>query len=400
MCVLVAMAGCGRRLSPSPDSPVVEIATEEQPRADDEVGQDAIKHAGFPVEDLAVPGPVVAAEKPLAAEARSDTAIDLGLKWLAGHQAVDGHWSLDGFHKDARCDCGDPGQANNIAATAYALLPFIAAGQTHKGEKHPYRRNIEGGVKYLLSKQNQTGDFGGGVLAQALATQALCEVFSLSNDAGIKEPAQRAIDFIVAAQAENGGWAAAKDKKPDTMTTAWQVLALKSGQMSGLIVPAPAIRSVTRFLDGVASADKARYGLTGPPAPRSTDNPPEPTSAAGLLCRQYLGWGRRNPGVISGIAELNKARPSRRLKNMHYLYFATQVIHHDGGDWNTWDRERADLLLGTQDRGTDPKHVHQKGSWSPDGDPGCAEHGRLACTSLALLTLEIYYAHLPLYHRD
>ncbi|MCA9220462.1 MAG: hypothetical protein KDA71_09060, partial [Planctomycetales bacterium] len=40
---------------------------------------------------------------------------------------------------------------------------------------------------------------------------------------------------------------------------------------------------------------------------------------------------------------------------------------------------------------------HESGSWSFDhhhsGHPG----GRLCCTSLAVLTLEVYYRYLPLY---
>jgi hypothetical protein len=400
ICMIVVGAGCGARLSRVAPS-VTDTTAEEQPAADETIGEDLTKHDGIEVEDISVPGPVFVAEKPHAGGTRSDTAINLGLKWLVSHQAVDGHWSLDGFDRDARCSCTDPGQANDIAGTAYALLPLLAAGQTHKDERHPHRRNIERGLNYLLGNQTKAGDFGGGMHAQGLATMALCEAFALSKDAALKEPAQRAINFVVAAQAENGGWASAASKKPDTMTTAWQVMALKSGQMGGLNVPARVLRGVPRFLDSVASADQSRYGLTGPPAPRPKDNSPEPTAAAALLCRQYLGWGRRNPALVSGIAELNKAGPSRQLKDICYLYFATQVIHHVGSDnWNAWDEKRRDLLLSTQDQGTDPKHAHQKGSWSPDGDHHCAQQGRLACTSLALLNLEIYHAHLPVYHRD
>jgi hypothetical protein len=403
MCTIVAVAGCGVRSSsvaPADALDVAETRTEGQPGADDEIGQDPTNLDGVQIEPVAIPGPVTPRDKPLG-RAQSEKTVELGLEWLASHQAADGHWSLDGFHKDGRCECADPGQANDIAGTAYALLPFLAAGHTHKQEPHRNRGNIKRGLNYLLIKQNRAGDFGGGMHAQGLATMALCEAFGLTTAAAIKEPAQRALDFIVAAQAENGGWASAAGKKPDTMTTAWQVMALKSGHMGGLNVPAPVFRGVTRFLDSVASADRSRYGLTGPPAPRPKDNPPEPTSAAGLLCRQYLGWGPRNPALVAGMAELKKAGPSKQLKDMNYLYFATQVMHHAGGDdWYAWEQKRKDMLLGTQDRGSDPRHPHQKGSWSPEGDPGCAEHGRLACTSLALLNLEIYYAHLPVYRRD
>jgi hypothetical protein len=387
-------------VAPADARDVAETRIEGQPRADDEIGQAPTNVDGVQIEHVAIPGPVTPRDEPLG-RAQSEKTVELGLSWLAAHQADDGHWSLDGFHKDGRCECANPGQANDIAGTAYALLPFLAAGHTHKQEPHRYRGNIKRGLKYLLSKQNQAGDFGGGMHAQGLATLVLCEAYALSNDVAIKAPAQRGLDFIVAAQAENGGWAAAARKKPDTMTTAWQLMALKSGHMGGLNVPTPVFHGVSRFLDSVASADKSRYGRIGAPWPRPRDNPPEATSAAALLCRQYLGWGPRNPALVTGIAELKKAGPSRQLKDMNYLYFASQVMHHAGrDDWYAWEQKRNDMLNSTQDRGTDPRHPHQKGSWSPEGDPGCAEHGRLASTSLALLNLEIYYAHLPLYRRD
>ena len=59
-----------------------------------------------------------------------------------------------------------------------------------------------------------------------------------------------------------------------------------------------------------------------------------------------------------------------------------------------------DLLIETQDQGNVPRRPHQKGSWSPQGDSISAAGGRMMSTSLALLTLEVYYRHLPLYRRD
>ena len=42
--------------------------------------------------------------------------------------------------------------------------------------------------------------------------------------------------------------------------------------------------------------------------------------------------------------------------------------------------------------------AHQRGSWSPKGDPWTGEYGgRLMATSLALLALEVYYYHVPLF---
>jgi hypothetical protein len=59
-----------------------------------------------------------------------------------------------------------------------------------------------------------------------------------------------------------------------------------------------------------------------------------------------------------------------------------------------------DILIDTQDQGLNPDRRDQKGSWDPSGDPWGGELGRLGDTSLKLLTLEVYYRHLPLYRRE
>ena len=79
-------------------------------------------------------------------------------------------------------------------------------------------------------------------------------------------------------------------------------------------------------------------------------------------------------------------------------------MHFYGGpEWEAWNKgtkDKAgmrDTLIQGQDTGQDKAHVHQKGSWSSDGHPQTS--GRLMVTSMSLLTLEVYYRHLPLYGR-
>jgi hypothetical protein len=123
-------------------------------------------------------------------------------------------------------------------------------------------------------------------------------------------------------------------------------------------------------------------------------------TAVGLLCRMYLGWSPKNPGLQAGVGRL-KANPPTALNNMYYYYYATQVMHHMGGEsFEFWNPKMRDLLIKGQDQGKDPKHPWQEGSWDPGADGFGKVGGRIMITSLSLLTLEVYYRHLPLYRRD
>jgi hypothetical protein len=338
----------------------------------------------------------------------SELAVARALRWLALHQANDGHWSLDGFHRHAHekpglggkpimCTCDKRGGlSNDIAGTALGLLPFLGAGETHKppttpGDVH-YTKQVEAGLRYLLSRQAADGNFGGGMYAHGLATIAVCEAYGLTSDGRLKDPAQRALDFIVRAQHAAGGWRYGPNEPGDTSVTGWQVMALKSGQMSGLSVSAAALTGAEKWLDSCMNNEGGYGYLDRQETPAMT--------AVGLLCRQYLGWSPRNPKLQSGVAKL-RATPPGQLDSFYYHYYATQVMHHMGGDsWQTWNPKMRDLLIAAQDKGNAPNKAHQLGSWPPGKDVYDGVGGRLMVTSLATLTLEVYYRHLPLYRRD
>jgi hypothetical protein len=326
----------------------------------------------------------------------SEAAVASGLKWLHLHQAPDGHWSLDHFAHHARrqlangelvseeCNCTGRGMDNDVAGTAFGLLPMLGAGETHRGgvqKGNIYTKDIERGLKYLILKQHTDGDFGGGMYGHGLAAIAMCEAYGMTGDPLLKGPAQRALNFIVKAQGTTGGWDyMPRGPEHDTSVGGWQLMALKSGQMAGLDVPNRTLVGCTKWLDDVATPDGSGYGYRAPGA--------TPTmTAVGLLCRQYLGWGPRNPALAKGVQELKQTPP--------------RAMHNMGGEaWEFWNPKMRDWLISTQDRGQDTKHPHQKGSWSPKGDVHGLAGGRIMLTSMSVLTLEVYYRHLPLYRRD
>ncbi len=314
----------------------------------------------------------------------SEAAVVKGLIWLKKNQSPDGRWVLDG-------NFSDRGTANDIAGTAFGLLPLLGAGKTHKPAKdNEFDKVVGKGLLFLMRRQDKkTGDFGGGMYSHGLATIAMCEAYGLTQDPALRRPAQMAVNYIVRAQHAAGGWRYSPGQAGDTSVVGWQVMALKSAQMARLDVPDITMRKAQLFLNSVNDATEG-YGYTGPgPTPTLT--------AVGLLCRQYLqAWGPKNLKLIKGIDNHIKTNPPGTSRNVYYFYYATQVMHHFGGsDWKKWNEKMRDFLVKTQE----PAGA-LAGSWNSAGDAHAGPGGRLMITSLSLLTLEVYYRHLPLYDRN
>jgi len=337
--------------------------------------------------------------------AESEAAVSNGLKWLAAHQRKDGSWNFD--HRTNECDegCNGPGRLKpcTVAATSLALLCFLGAGHTHlEGEYHEV---IQGGLKYLVGKIDD-GPLGAdlrelhfgnsGMYAQGLSTIVLCEAYGMSQDRVLKKPAQLAINYIAMAQhPSNGGWRyELRQIDGDTSVSGWEIMAITSGRMSGLVVPLKTRRLAGRFLDSVQSDGGAFYGYD-----RQGRTPS--MTAVGLLCRMYLGWSRDHPELEQGVSYLSAMGPSKQ--DLYYDYYATQVLHHWGGKrWDNWNVVMRDWLVDTQEQ-----EGHAFGSWSAYNDDGSSRDphgtgagGRLYATCFAVLTLEVYYRHLPLYQRQ
>jgi len=328
--------------------------------------------------------------------AETEESVALALIWLSQHQNADGSWSLD-HRKGGNCQgrCSHPGQPDNcnIAATALALLPFLGAGQTHKVGK--YQKNVQAGLYYLVNRMKvgpNGGDLwepGGTMYGHGLASIVLCEAYAMTQDRGLAGPAQQAINFIVYAQDPvGGGWRYMPKDKGDTSVVGWQLMALKSAHMAYLNVPPQTIRGATNFLNTVQEDSGAAYGYVDRGRGLAT-------TAIGLLCRMYLGWKHDDPALQRGVEFLSQQGPSQT--NMYYNYYATQaMIQYEGEPWEKWNAKMKPQLVSTQS-----KNGHETGSWYFDERGHITEKGgRLYCTSMACMTLEVYYRFLPIYKQE
>jgi len=371
----------------------------------------------------------------------SEAAVDLALKWLADHQLPDGSWCFDHtLAPQCQGQCPNPGSMPEarIGATAFGVLPFLGAGQTHQVGK--YKKTVAAALNYLIARMQVTPNGGslyepgGRMYSHGLATIALCEAYGMNlapDDAGklhrgeydgegAKSPsetnetkevklsereknairglarrlgpaAQAALNYVMYAQdTAGGGWRYEPRQAGDTSVVGWQLMALMSGRLAYLKVDPRSFVAATIFLNHVQTDEYGSdYGYTGP------DRKTQATQAIGLLSRMYLGWTRDHPGLTQGVQNMSAAGPSGG--NMYYNYYATQVLHHYGGDvWKRWNNVMRDRLIHSQSH-----NGHTTGSWYfGGGGHGAPKGGRLYCTAMAAMTLEVYYRHMPLYGED
>lgn len=328
----------------------------------------------------------------LGGSEESERAVAAALDWLARHQQPDGGWGCKTFVqqcKDPNCEPhgGIAGADYPMAATAFGLLPFFAAGQTHES-KGPYQATIRKGLIWMVQHQDQkTGRLGtGSMYEQGLATIALCEAYGLSRDPKLRVPAQAAVRFTEDAQNDtSGGWhyTANPPTVGDTSVFGWQFMSLKTAEMAGLDVDKATLVKAQKFL---VSVSKGKAGGLSSYMPESGASPA--MSAVGLLCNQYRGRKRTNPAMEEGtnymMANLNHAKA-----DSYFLYYASLAMHNlPGPEWDKWNRETQKFLVDSQ-----IKEGCAAGSWRPTGHTA----GPVMSTSIHALTLEVYYRYSPLY---
>jgi hypothetical protein len=354
-------------------------------------------------------GTLPGAPSSLAPGPPTEQAIEIGLGFLAREQRRNGSWSLQRSGEDAAI-------VSDTAATALALLAFQGAGYTHR--EHRYAGLVASGLAFLTDNQRPDGDLylpldessnrSAWLYSHSIAALALSEAFGMTQDEQLREPAQRALDFAVKSQDPTyGGWRYTPGLGTDTSVTGWMMMALRSGELAGLQVPRRSYEAVHRWLEAAqkspAEAYLYRYNPFAPdtPAQRHGRNTTHTMTAVGLLLRLYDGWHRDRAAMIQGAEYLQQNPPSlgtlvNPQRDTYYWYYGTQVMFHMGGEyWEDWNNHLHPLLIDSQVR-----KGPLAGSWDPRQpvpDRWGPQAGRLYVTAMNLLSLEVYYRHLPLY---
>jgi serine/threonine protein kinase len=325
--------------------------------------------------------------------------IDSAIQWLMNHQLDDGTWSFD-LKQCARCEeqCSLSGSyPDRAGATSMALLACLSRGYTHRDG--PYKKQIEAGLGCLEARAKsrkgilyQDGDSS--LFVQGIAALALSECYAMTKDERFSQPAQEAMNHIIAMQdSATGGWPFRPGERCDTVATVVQLTALKSAKLAGLQVSPSAVKKAADFLDSVQAANGSAYGSSSP------QDVNDRSSAAGLLGRIYLGWKNDNPNLQRFEKRLTQTGPTGDLA---FEFLSSQVLHHmsgsqqDGESYKLWrTRLNEQLKRNMASRG------HESGSCCENLKSDVSlDGGRLFCTALAAMTQGVYYRHLPIHRKE
>lgn len=348
---------------------------------------------------------------------KTEKAIELGLIYLVRQQLPDGSWSLN-FQANGRPFA--PRERATIrsdaAATGLCLLSFLGAGYHHQNEKHD--QVVNDALEFLVNHQSEDGNLyieqdeesskSARLYTHAIACIALCEAYGMTQDPWLKDPAQRALNYIHDTQdLTRGGWRYVPRLGTDTSVTGWMMMALKSGQLAELETDPKTFRGIREWLQKAQTDEENSHGYAYNPLAKNIAGRlhgrrrSKTMTAVGLLMRLYSGWKRDRPEMILGGEYLLKnlpeiGDPQNPQRDTYYWYYATQVMFQLGGEyWEKWNEKLHPLLVDSQiETGADA------GSWDPllpIPDRWAVHGGRLYVTTMNLLSLEVFYRHLPIY---
>ena len=347
------------------------------------------------------------------ASRESEQAVERALVWLQKHQDADGRWDAgtakyrDGTVANsdddftAHCPPGDIcfGECfyweADTAVTGLALLAYLGSGYTHLDGQ--YAETVAKGLEYLRMEQKPDGDLRGrsvavGMYCHAMASLALCEAYALTGDPKLRDSVERAVGFLVRSRARDGlAWRYAPGASfGDTSILGWIVLVLKSAQEVGIPIQPSTKTGIATWLNKIASgASKglARY------QPLSQYQATPTMTAEAWVCRQFLGLDVSPEASREAAEFLLRNGPQASEYNLYYWYYGTLAMYQNGGDaWTRWNREARDQIIRRQ-----RPNGHAAGSWDPDASQYGSRGGRIYCTAMATLSLEVYYRYLRLY---
>ncbi len=348
------------------------------------------------------------------------SSIEAALRWFKRHQSPNGMWDVDQYQNNCieggKCEPGvnQAGDAD-IACTAYAVMCFLGAGYDHvTPTKH--RPVVEKAVDWLLSQQKADGLFGERNYEHAVVTMALAEALGMSNDQRLRTPTQKAVDVVIARQAQDPDakdkayaglawdYAAPNASRNDTSVSGWSMMALKSALGAGLQV-GNSMHGAKIWLERAWKAANPDWKRLDPYQgtsvfPYTYDATSDKVdkdhlSCVGALCAIYLGH-HKGDVMLETMANtiMKNDFPTTWPTNTYFLYYNTLAVFQMGDErWKQWDEPVTKLLSDAQ-RSDDSCF---NGSWDYAGTKFHGhDTGRLLSTAYACLSQEVIWRYTRL----
>ncbi len=332
----------------------------------------------------------------------TDDAILAGLRWLKRVQDREtGGW-------DAR-KWGGNRTRTTAGISGLALLAFLGYGCTDvpEGELAEFAPTVVKAIEHLIDIQeqspdsNRTGWFGERLYSQGIATMALAEASEMVQNPYLRqrarEAAQLGLDYILELQPEHGAFSYT-GPGTDVSVTGFQLQALKAALTAGLDVPSEALARTERFFSiSMHSSGSTPYRIDPERTVQRRGRKRDNMTAVSLTTRLWLGQSRRSEAaqlqaefLTRDNRHLNVARAGR---NVYQIYYLSLAMYNMGGQyWHDWNEAFNEPLREAQVK-TGP----HAGSWDPEKHTRGTQGGRVYTTTMALMSLQVYFRYLPTY---
>jgi len=313
----------------------------------------------------------------------AEAAVLRALEWLRINQNKDGSW----------------GTHDKEAMAGLGILTFLAHGETTASEK--YGQTVERAIRYLVKRQNEKGEFDkigttAGTYTQAICVYAISEAYGMTRIPSLKSVMEKGVQVLIDGQQSGGGYdyKFQKGKRRDTSLAGWCCQAMKAAYIGGA-ENAKLHEAMDKAIVDMKSVQKEDgsfyYSHVG--SSHSTDS----ITGVAVLSMQLLGYGKDSEAK-KGLSALSGTKCN--WKNppewpMYAWYYISQAKFHQGGaHWTSWNNQFAPQFIRNQNK---------DGSWTSagvamkKGKSGREDMHPVYATTLAALTLQVYYRFLPTY---
>ncbi len=314
----------------------------------------------------------------------AEAAVLRALEWLRINQNQDGSW----------------GTHDKEAMTALGILTYLAHGETTASEK--YGQTVERAIRYLVARQNEKGEFAktdttGGTYSQAICVYAISEAYGMTRIPSLKSVMEKGVQLLIDGQQPKGGYdyKFAKGDRRDTSLGGWCCQAMKAAYIAGAENPNlhEAMEKAVADMKSAQKADDGAFYYSYVGRSHSTHS----ITAVAVLSLQLLGHAE-DKETRAGLSYLGGA--DCKWENppewpMYAWYYIAQTKFHQGGaNWTSWNNQFAPQFIRNQ---------NPDGSWNSAGvglkagTTGREDMHPVYATTMAALTLQVYYRFLPTY---